>query len=379
MLPAVSAASGEPSEDQIRARERSFVMERHSTSQKVLATVVGAIILAASCNMNVISTGGWIVDGLPSSHALLVAALSLGVLAGARVIGAGAGKISFVIIAALLAGELFNLALTAERIVVEREAQAAPLKALAVKRSEAIAHLKDLETGKITSPRLDIANAALTEAKTAVIKEALNGGCFSICKLKQAQADKAAAEVKAAAQEAEKAREAQIREARAWVANNPLPPSATPLADRLGWPAWVIDVGMAALLSVGANGLAGVLIGYGAHSGSKKSLPSNAGQSDFGASEFDAKKLKAMVSGDIPPPPKPRKRKLRKLPANVVNFPNKPVVTALKNNGKPVSSNKELSILMGVSEAESSKRVKREKDYLDIVRVGKQTQIALKS
>lgn len=61
-----------------------------------------------------------------------------------------------------------------------------------------------------------------------------------------------------------------IEAAKAEVASNPLPASATPLADRLGWAPWVLDLIMAGLLSVGANGLAAALVAFGAHGGEKK-------------------------------------------------------------------------------------------------------------
>ena len=43
------------------------------------------------------------------------------------------------------------------------------------------------------------------------------------------------------------------------------PASATPLADRLGWPAWLLDLLQSALGSIAANGLACFLMVFGAH------------------------------------------------------------------------------------------------------------------
>ncbi len=68
--------------------------------------------------------------------------------------------------------------------------------------------------------------------------------------------------------------------AKAEVEANPLPASATPLADRLGLPAWALDLIMAGLLSVGANGLAGTLIAYGAHISAPQEM-SDTSQTDF--------------------------------------------------------------------------------------------------
>ena len=136
-------------------------------------------------------------------------------------------------------------------------------------------------------------------------------------------------EVTAAAQEAQQLHAKAIEAAKAEVAANPLPASATPLADRLGWAPWVLDLVMAALLSIGANGLAGTLIAYGAHSTCKQSLQvvaNDTDQTDFSASDFDAAKIKALVAGEIPgkptPPNKPRKRG-RKADQNVIDFTQK--------------------------------------------------------
>jgi hypothetical protein len=43
------------------------------------------------------------------------------------------------------------------------------------------------------------------------------------------------------------------------------PTSATPLADRLGWPAWLLDLLQSALGSIAANGLACFPMVFGAH------------------------------------------------------------------------------------------------------------------
>jgi len=300
-------------------------MRSYINTPQGLATAIGVAILAASTNANVLQTGGWL-----SSHALLVASLSAGVFAGARVVGMGAGKIGLVIVSALLAGEAYNLSATAERIVVERENGAAPLKDAAAKHTSAIEKLRQIETGRAGSPRLSLASEQKKTADKAYQKELREGGrCLSICKGLKDDAGKAALEVTAAAQEAQQLHAKAIEAAKTEVAANPLPASATPLADRLGWAPWVLDLIMAALLSVGANGLAGTLIAYGAHSTCKQSLQvaaNDTDQTDFSASDFDAAKINALVAGEIPgkptPPNKPRKRG-RKADQNVIDFTQK--------------------------------------------------------
>jgi hypothetical protein len=358
-------------------------MLKYISTPRGLATVTGATILAAATNANVMATGGYF-----TSHAALVIALSIGVFAGARVIGSGeAGKIAAVIIIALFSGELYNFSATGERIVVERENGAAPLKDALAKHNAALAKLHDLEGGTIASARLTLATTAEAKAKAAYEKELREGGrCKSICNGLKAEADKASVEVADAAQEAQKLHAAAIEAAKAEVEANPLPASATPLADRLGWAPWVLDLVMAGLLSVGANGLAGTLIAYGAHSTVSKSeivaQHNDNEQTDFSVSEFEAAKVRAMVSGSQPDPtpPKPRKRrKSDQFPANVVDFRDHPVVKALKDNGGSVSSNQQLAKLMGVCEAESTKRVQEVQNRLTVSRVGKEKRIALKA
>lgn len=305
-------------------------MKAYISTPQGLATLIGVGILAASTNANVLNTGGWM-----SSHALLVAALSAGVFAGARVVGMGAGKIGLVIVAALLAGELYNLSATAERIVVERENGAAPLKDAKAKHDAAEANLAHMQNMHIGSERLTLALAAQTKAQAAYQKELREGGrCKTICNGLKADAAKADAEVTAAATEAQKLHAAAIEAAKAEVEANPLPASATPLADRLGWAPWVLDLVMAGLLSVGANGLAGTLIAYGAHSTCKEDLQvaapaiDTAGQSDFPVRSVEIEQAKAALFG-----PQPDNRQS----ADILAFvrPNNPPPNNSPNGPKP--------------------------------------------
>lgn len=347
-------------------------MSRFLSTAEGLATATGVAILMATTNANIMATGGYF-----TSHAVVVAALSAGVFAGARVVGAKAtGTIAAVIIAALLAGELYNFSATGERIVVERESAAAPLKDAKAKRDTAVARLLSIEGEQVGSARLTVAQHAKAAADKAYETELREGGrCKTICNGLKAKADEAQKEVVAALTEAQGLASKAIDQAKAEVSANPLPASATPLADRLGWAPWVLDLIMAGLLSVGANGLAGVLVAFGARQETDE-------QSDFSVSGLDAPALRAMVSGEFPDPlpPKPRKRrKPDQFPENVVSFQKHPVVTALKSNGGSVSSNQELADLMQVSKGESSKRWQEIEDQLIVTRHGKQLRIALKA
>jgi hypothetical protein len=236
-------------------------MLKYISTPRGLATCTGAGILAAATNTNVMSTGGYW-----TSHAALVIALSAGVFAGARVIGAGAaGRIAAVIICALAAGELYNFSATGERIVVEREGNAAPLRAQREAHDAAVRRASEVSGAPARSARLDRAVEAQSKARAAYEKELREGGrCKTICNGLKEDAARAAAEVTSAAQEAQQLHAAAIEAAKAEVAANPLPASATPFADRIGWAPWALDLFIAGLLSLGANGLAAALIGYGA-------------------------------------------------------------------------------------------------------------------
>ncbi|MBS0250226.1 MAG: hypothetical protein JSR78_04095 [Proteobacteria bacterium] len=228
---------------------------------QALATWTGISILAAATNANVLASGNYL-----SSHAALVAALSAGVFAGAWVLGSGAtGKIGAIILVALLVGEASNLISTGERIIVEREDRAAPLKDALAKHKAALKELERVETNEALTPRLTLAIAARTKAKTTYAKELREGGrCLAICNALKEDAVRADAEVSAAATEARALHVAEIAVARSDVEANSLPVSATPLADHIGVPPWLLDLIMAGLTSIAANGLAAALIAFGA-------------------------------------------------------------------------------------------------------------------
>lgn len=266
------------------------------------ALIAGGIIIAAATNATICKTGGYL-----TSSALLVMALAAGVYSGAYVIGRGQASraIAAAILTALAAGEVYNCIATAERIVTLRDEAQAPLKALAARHGDAIGALEVLRGQDATSPRLTLAKAALADARgetesartraalaaataahKAVDEEAANVRCFKECERKQgvaaaadiemksARAADAAAreqhiaaaetELRAATVEAGAQHTAAVAAAETVVAANPIPPSATPLADRIGWAPWVLDLMVAGLLSIGANGLAGALVAYGA-------------------------------------------------------------------------------------------------------------------
>jgi hypothetical protein len=236
------------------------------------ACLGGALILAAVAHVNVAATGGY-----GTAHSYLAIAIAAGVALGAVIVGVAWSErrrsLAMLLVADISAGELYGLIATAERLIASREAAQAPLRLLANERTKAESRLTqamaDLAYLPAETPRLTRALEAKTNSALAIIHKSAERGCVENCrKLLQAQADAAARELEEAraemVQERAKA-EAELSEARFALASIRPPVSATPLADRIGWPAWAVDLLHSALGSIGANGLACALLAFGAH------------------------------------------------------------------------------------------------------------------
>lgn len=219
--------------------------------------VGGALILVASTNLAIIKNGGYF-----TSNAGLMIALGFGVFA-ASIAVMNAKKnpaMAKALVIALIAGELYNLGCTAERIIAMRDEMQTPTKAITASRADAVENLKKVESTQPDTLRLQLAKTSLASAADAF------NTCKKGCVRKQQQLVAAQQEVKSAATEAQLLHETSVKEAQAKLDSISSPPSATPLADRTGIPQWFIDLAFAVLLSVGANGLAAVLIAHGASS-----------------------------------------------------------------------------------------------------------------
>lgn len=313
-------------------------MTTPSTFDRYLAIGVGGAIIFAATNATIQATGG-----LFTSHAVLVSSLSAGVFAGSFVIGR-AWEFSFglaiAIILGLAAGEFYNCGQTLERVVNERESAQAETLKRRMAYEEAKADLAKAEaisnaSGEIQlaldakaraedgreSLAVTIARKAVTDAKKAVADEAKNLGCRSECNRKQGLADKAEAElaaalaadasnrkaaiaaadadVKAAYAAAEAKRADAIKKAKANLEAHPEPASGTALADRTGIAPWVLDLMFAIALSIGANGLAGALIAFGAHSTISKpeivQMAKNLPFADAAQTDFDPAHLENVI------------------------------------------------------------------------------------
>lgn len=301
-----------------------------TANERRLAITIGALILAAATDVSIRKAGGYGND-----YARLLLALAGGVFTGAYLMGRAwsMSKVLAITIAVTLgSGESYNLWQTAERVINARESNRAPDRAKQKQHEDAQTALKDAEQAPVTSERVKQAKDDKKAADDAYNTELREGGrCKTVCEGLKAKADKAQAELIAALAQAEQMHQDAIDRAKADLDAHPLPASGTASSDETGVPVWVLDLISAALLSLGANGLAGALIAFGAHRSSEspvRSVPANdEGQSDYGMpSDFDAAKLKAMISGnsDIlgnpPTPPKGGRRRGRKADKKVVDF-----------------------------------------------------------
>lgn len=203
----------------------------------IAAAVTGVGIIGASTFAVITSAH----QDLP--HAVLTSAMAAGVVAGAITIGRawrqGRRSLAAAIAVALISAELFGVLLSAERIVAEREtAQATVAKGQAARR--------------YAEDQLQKALASLKTANTAAVTEAAKPGCKAHCRaLLEGQVTLA---------------KAAVDDAAGLVAANPVvTASGTPLADRLGVAPWALDLLIAALLAVGANGLGAALVAFGCH------------------------------------------------------------------------------------------------------------------
>jgi hypothetical protein len=246
---------------------------------RLLAAIVGLAIIACVANAAIMASGGYGTTAAP-----LMMALAAGLAVGSLAIGVawhdGRRAVAFCLVVALAAGEAWSLLLTAERTIAHRDQQQKPLLGAAEARDRAAERLKAAKTAvdhvPTTSARLQKAEAAKAAADAAVVSKASEKNCRDNCRqLLQAQVDGAAAEVAAARAELEGARAKAggvVKQAQAALDALPMPQSATPLADRLGIAGWKIDLIVAALASIAANGLAACLLAFAAHGRSRRRI-----------------------------------------------------------------------------------------------------------
>jgi hypothetical protein len=283
----------------------------------------------------------------------MILAAAFAVVAGSIALAQAEARWFWALLAGLVVGEAYAIVTTMDRVVTQRAALQAPAKAAAALRIQAEA-------------RLLAAVEAQHKADAAAVARSAEKDCKSICS-RFLETSKAEAR-------------AEVDAARKAVEALPAPVTVSPLAETLGWSPTTLELVLAVLGSLAANGFGGVLIAFGAHGNGNRPSANDRAQVDI-HSEIDPATI-AVLTSDNPEndPPKPRGTRKTTRQSNVVAFPAKhPVMQALDKAGGSVSSNKELARLMGVTDGEASKRVREVADLLSIERNGKETRISLKS
>lgn len=246
---------------------REQIMSDNTRSSRWAATLAGAAALAV---------GAWAVieaGHLTGAQAAVPCVLGILTFVGARTVGrasrislAMAGTIAF----GLISTEAVNFILSGDRIVVESEARQSGVRAAIARHDYATKELAK-------------ASDDLKAANAASVAEAAKPGCKANCRaLLEAQVTNATT---------------ALNDARKLASANPKPTaSGTPLADRLGVPAWAIDLTAAALTSISLTLLAAGLIAFGAHSNRQPAATEN------------AREHRATGGSPQPTAPKPGKR-----------------------------------------------------------------------
>ena len=154
--------------------------------------------------------------------------------------------------------------------------------------------------------RFQAAMQGKVAADAAVVTKSAERGCAANCRLLlQAQADQNQQEVEAARRdmaENRKRAEQAVTDAKGEVAAFKAPPSPSPLADRIGWQAWVLDLVMAGLGSLSANGLACLMMVFGSHRRSEGAHGNFASRSEPKTPEIAPEVAQAIVLGPMEQP-----------------------------------------------------------------------------
>jgi hypothetical protein len=282
---------------------------------RALAIISGIALVASAAYASL----AHVEAGFTSPYGVITLAVAGGLIVGALCVGAAwsVGRLSIAVAIAvgMLCGELYALILTGERIVSTREAAQVLIREAVERRQAAIRHVGQAEAilaATHRSDRLERALAAKAAADRAVVEKSAERGCASNCRaLLQGQVDAAQRDVDAAIVEQEGARERAgraVKAAQAELAAIGLPPSSSPLAARLGLPAWALDLAAAGLASLAINGLGAALLAFGAHNRVRDPEPT----------------ALAAASGDMPPIVQPPKQRLIAAPrdglAHVAKF-----------------------------------------------------------
>ena len=219
--------------------------------------IAGLGLLLAGAHVTITRTIGYNDPGalLIMGLAVCVAISSIGI---GHALAQSRRTLAVFLVLALICGEAFGLVTTAERYIAGRDAQQAPIHDAQAKHDAAQARLTKAER----SDAVARAEAAKARIDSDAMAKSAEKGCRENCRqVLEAQVRAATAAI----EEARASVQREIDAARAALASAPLPGSASPLADRLGWEVWELDLLIAALASIACNGLAIGLIALGGH------------------------------------------------------------------------------------------------------------------
>ena len=239
---------------------------------RALAIISGIALVAAAAYASL----AHVEAGFTSPYGIITLAVAGGLIVGALCVGAawsiGRASIALAIAIGMMCGELYALIMTGERNVGSREASQVIVREAVERRQAAAQRVGEAEAAFASthrSDRLERAMAAKAASDVAVVDKSAERGCASNCRaLLQGQVDAAQRDVDAAIVERDASRERAgraVEVARAELAAIGLPPSSSPLANRLGFPAWALDLTAAGLASLAINGLGAALLAFGAH------------------------------------------------------------------------------------------------------------------
>lgn len=243
-------------------------------------------LLAVAAGLLILACATWAVIAsarLTGADAALVASLAIGTAVGAFVIARSHWLAGVAIAITVFCGEGYGMLTTAERIVAMRETAQAPAREAAQRQATAAARVKAAETAfaaaPTTSSRIAAALAAKSEAEKVAVAKSAERNCADNCrKVLEVAVTSAQTELTDAWRQINEQRDrlqAALDTERAALASLHLPAATgTALADRLHVPPWLLDLTAACLLTIGANGLAAVLIAWAAH-GARKEAPAS--------------------------------------------------------------------------------------------------------
>lgn len=221
-----------------------------------LAIIAGLGGIGAVTYGTVEATGGF-----TTNYAAVYIALGVTQAVLAMALGAGLVRgrlLALTAVALLVMCEAANFLATVDLQLTAAEDAAAPIHDASAKRMAAEDWVARLER----DDRVQRAERALRDAQADARTKSTDKGCGQNCRAILA---KTVDDATAAVANAQASLQLEKRQARAALDKAPLPPSATPLADKTGWQAWMIDLAKAGLRGFGLALGSAILLAAGAH------------------------------------------------------------------------------------------------------------------